>query len=189
MRKYREGALHRRRGGGIMLRCDYCNEIIVEPSEEELKAQLDDVDELEDQPDGADGEGGRRRRKKKKPAPLAPIKRASLVTLPYRRNTNGYDFREYDLCPSCRAKLDKMLDDVRFNFSRAFEEKLYFIVPEGKWEEGTLFQASDVELALQKYNEEACVNVTVDVYLCVYGAYQYEGTYILHEGGYADATY
>ena len=163
-----------------MLKCDCCQTVIPEPSEEELKAQL------EDEPD--EDPSSRPRKKKAAPPPM-PTKRASLVSLPYRRNTNGYDFREYDLCPSCRAKLDKMLDDVRFNFSLAFEEKLYFIVPEGKWEEGTLFQASDVELALQKYNEEACVNVTVDVYLCVYGAYQYEGTYILHEGGFEDATY
>lgn len=163
-----------------MLKCDCCQTVITEPSEEELKAQL------EDEPD--EDPSSRPRKKKAAPPPM-PTKRASLVSLPYRRNTNGYDFREYDLCPSCRAKLDKMLDDVRFNFSRSFEDKLYFIVPEGKWEEGTLFQASDVELALQKYNEEACVNVTVDIYLCVYGAYQYVGTYILHEGGFEDATY
>ena len=163
-----------------MLKCDCCQTVIPEPSEEELRAQLED--EPEEDP------SSRSRKKKASPPPM-PTKRASLVSLPYRRTVNGYDCREYDLCPSCRAKLDKMLDDVRFNFSRAFEEKLYFIVPEGKWEEGTLFHASDVEAAVQMYNEEACVNVTVDVYLCVYGAYQYEGRYILHEGGYTDASY
>ena len=162
-----------------MLKCDCCQTIIPEPSEEELKAQLED--EPEEDPSS-------RPRKKKAAPPPMPSKRSSLVSLPYRRNTNGYDFREYDLCPSCRTKLDKMLDDVRFNFSRAFDDKLYFIVPEGKWEEGAFFHASDVENAIHKYDEEACVNVTVDVYLSVYGAYHYEGTYILHEGGYADAT-
>ena len=171
-----------------MLRCDYCNEIIVELSEEELKAQLDDVDELEDQPDGADGEGGRRRRKKKKPAPLAPTKRASLVTLPYRRSVNGYDVKDFDLCPTCRTKLDKLLDDLRFDFVQKFTERLYFIVPEDKWEEGTVYSALDVESAVRRYNEDACVNVEIDVYLCVCGAYQYEGRYILHEGGCLNAS-
>ena len=171
-----------------MLRCDNCNDIIIEPSEEEFRAQLDDVDELEDQPDGAEGESGRRRRKKKKPAPPAPAKRSSLVTLPFRRAVNGYDVKDFDLCPSCRAKLDKLLDDLRFNFAQFMGMRTYWIVIDDHWTEGVAIEAPDVEQAVRQYNEEACVNATIDVYRILYGTYQYEGRFILREGGYLNAS-
>ena len=171
-----------------MLRCDNCNDVILEPSEEELKAQLEEepVEDSVDDPEAASGK--QRRRRKKAAPPPAPTKRSSLLPLPYRRNVNGYDVKDFDLCPSCRAKLDKLLDDVRFDFVQKFTERLYFIVPEDKWEEGTVYSAPDVESAVRRYNEDACVNVEIDVYLCVCGAYQYEGRYILHEGGCTDAV-
>ena len=169
-----------------MLRCDYCNEIIVEPSDEELKAQLDDADELEDQSDGTEGDGSRRRRKKKKPATSAPTKRPSLITLPYQRSVNGYDDKAFDLCPECLDKLNKLVDHVRFKFASKMHCKSFFIVPECKWEEGVVIDAADEKLAIRQYKDEACVNVDVDVYRVLDGCYQFLGHYVLE--GEADAN-
>lgn len=170
-----------------MLRCDYCNSTILEPSEDELK-QLEDVGELEDQSDSAETDSARRRRKSKKAAPPAPTKRPSLVSLPIRRTVNGYDVKEFDLCPTCRASLDKLLDDMRFQFAQRIYDRCYWIVIDDQWEQGVVIYAPDVEHAVRQYNDEACVNATIDVYLMQYGAYQYEGRFILHEGGYTDAS-
>ena len=166
-----------------MLKCDCCETIIEELTEDELTAQNGDTDtdELSD----AEAEGARRRRSRKKKESPALTKRPSLVTLPFRRTVNGYDYKDFDLCPACREKLDKKVADVAFAFTEEFQLRRYFIVPEDKWEEGVGYIAKDVDSAVRAYNSDACVNVDIDVYRSFNGGLEYCGRFSLREDGYA----
>ena len=168
-----------------MLKCDCCETIIEELTEDELTAQNGDTD-TDELPD-AEAEGTRRRRSRKKKESPVPTKRPSLVTLPFRRTVNGYDYKDFDLCPACREKLDKKAADVAFAFTEEFQLRRYFIVPEDKWEEGVEYIANDADSAVRAYNAESCVNVDVDVFRAFSGGFEYCGSYALREDGYAPA--
>ena len=63
-------------------------------------------------------EDGKKKRyyKKDQAKEELPMKRPSLVTMPYFRAVNGYMSREIDLCESCRASLEKKIEKVKFDF-------------------------------------------------------------------------
>ena len=160
-----------------MLRCDCCSLVILEQSEDELLGPDNEVDEQSD----SESDAARRRRVKKKKEASQPTKRASLVSLPYKRAVNGYEYKDFDLCPDCRAALERVVADVSFGFCEGFFRRRYFIVPEYKWDEGVYIEAADAKEAAQIYNAEACVNVEIDVYASRSGVFEYIGHFILRE--------
>ena len=63
-------------------------------------------------------EDGKKKRyyKKDQAKEELPMKRPSLVTMPYFRAVNGYVSREIDLCEVCREALEKRIEKVKFDF-------------------------------------------------------------------------
>ena len=45
-----------------------------------------------------------------------PVRRETLVLMPYERVPNGFRVKEIDLCGTCRAKLERELNRVKFEF-------------------------------------------------------------------------
>ncbi len=46
----------------------------------------------------------------------APVRRETLVLMPYERIPNGFKVKEVDLCGVCRTKLERELNRVKFEF-------------------------------------------------------------------------
>jgi len=90
-----------------MIVCDKCGDLIEEPTEE----NLNEAEEPKE-------EDGKKRYYKKASAAKEepPMKRHSLVNLPYKYGLNCFERRDFDLCEACRAFLAKEVDKVKFNF-------------------------------------------------------------------------
>lgn len=97
-----------------MIVCDKCGALIEEKPPEDLKEDIKEESE-EEAP-------RRKRYKKEAPREEVPVKRISLVTLPYQHCLNGYLYRDFDLCESCRAFLAHELDRVKFGFIHKQED-------------------------------------------------------------------
>lgn len=50
------------------------------------------------------------------PKEVVPIRRETLILMPYVRVPNGYKVKEVDLCGTCRAILERELNRVKFEF-------------------------------------------------------------------------
>lgn len=50
------------------------------------------------------------------PKEPAPVRRESLVSMPYERTPNGFKVKEIDLCSTCRGQLARELNRVKFEF-------------------------------------------------------------------------
>lgn len=89
-----------------MIVCDKCGSHIEdEPAQAEENAAQDKTED-----------GKRKYNNKAKAKEEAPLKRQSLVLMPYGRAAGGFSYREIDLCTACRASLEKELDKVKFAF-------------------------------------------------------------------------
>ena len=90
-----------------MIVCDKCASLIEEKPPEEDKS-------TEEVPKDEDGK--KRGFKKALPKEEPPMKRPSLVNLPYKYGLNCFERKDFDLCEECRRFLEKELDKVKFNF-------------------------------------------------------------------------
>lgn len=86
-----------------MICCDKCGSVIDEPKPEPEKEKEETA--------------GKRYKKEAAPVELQP-RRPSLVNLPYTygATSSEFIFKEFDLCPTCRAKLTKQVNTVKLNF-------------------------------------------------------------------------
>jgi hypothetical protein len=86
-----------------MICCDKCGSVIDEPKEEPEKEKEESA--------------GKRYKKEAAPVELQP-RRPSLVNLPYTygATSSEFIFKEFDLCPTCRAKLTKQVNTVKLKF-------------------------------------------------------------------------
>ncbi len=90
-----------------MIICDKCGTLIEELPPEEDKSSEEAL---------KDEDGKKRSFKKAQPKEEPPMKRTSLVNLPYKYGVNCFERKDFDLCDHCRSFLEKELDKVRFNF-------------------------------------------------------------------------
>ena len=97
-----------------MIVCDKCASLIEEKPPEEMKPEEESA---------KDEDGKRRTFKKAIPKEEPPMKRPSLVNLPYKYGLNCFERKDFDLCEECRRFLEKELDKVRFNFINTKENK------------------------------------------------------------------
>lgn len=87
-----------------MIVCNRCGDVIPE-------VELDELEE--EQKDEAPVKKGY---KKDAPKENIPIRRPSLIKLPYKYGVNCYERKNFDLCEGCQKLLNKQLDKVRFAF-------------------------------------------------------------------------
>lgn len=89
-----------------MIVCNKCTSLIEEPKDEPKKE--------EDEKRG--------RYNKSVPKEEAPLRRPSLVSMPYVRIPNGFDFNDVDLCENCRRILARQVNELKFKFMQKEEE-------------------------------------------------------------------
>ena len=76
------------------------------------KCGIEIIEKLPDEDDGAAKKSG----KTSVPKEPVPVRRESLIIMPYVRVPNGFKVKEIDLCGTCRAKLERELNRVKFEF-------------------------------------------------------------------------
>ena len=88
-----------------MIVCNKCGDVIREVVEEKDNAPEESV-----------------KNKYKKEKEEAPVRRASLLTLPCKRKVNGFEFEDVDLCDVCKAFLNKHVNELKFRFINGLGE-------------------------------------------------------------------
>ena len=76
------------------------------------KCGIEIIEKLPEEDDAAAKKPG----KTSVPKEPAPVRRETLVVMPYERVPNGFKVKEIDLCGTCRAKLERELNRVKFEF-------------------------------------------------------------------------
>ena len=70
------------------------------------------IEKLPEEEDAAAKRSG----KSNAPKEPAPVRRETIISMPYVRMPNGFKFKDVDLCATCRAKLERELNQVKFAF-------------------------------------------------------------------------
>lgn len=76
------------------------------------KCGIEIIEKLPEEDDAA----AKRPGKTSAPKEPVPVRRETLVVMPYERVPNGFRVKEIDLCGTCRAKLERELNRVKFEF-------------------------------------------------------------------------
>jgi hypothetical protein len=70
------------------------------------------IEKLPEEDDGA----AKRPGKTSAPKEPVPVRRESLISMPFERAAGGFRCKEIDLCTTCRGKLERELNRVKFEF-------------------------------------------------------------------------
>ena len=76
------------------------------------KCGIEIIEKLPEEDDAA----AKRPGKASAPKEPVPVRRETLILMPYVRVPNGYKVKEVDLCTTCRGKLERELNRVKFEF-------------------------------------------------------------------------